>query len=84
MKRLVATGLLALILTLTAGVAAAVPDEYDDSQSNPLRLAAYLVTPVGVGLEWLIFRPFHYIVSRPYLEPIFGHQSPHWEVGSYK
>jgi hypothetical protein len=84
MKRFVAVGLLTLVLTLTAGVASAVPDEYDDSQSNPLRVAAYLVNPVGVGLEWLIFRPFHYIVSRPYLEPIFGHHSGHWEVGSYK
>jgi len=83
MKRLVAAGLLAVTLVFTAGPALAVPDAYDDTQSNPLRVAAYLVYPIGFTAEWLIFRPFHYIVSRPYLEPVFGH-GPHEELGTYR
>lgn len=83
MKRLIAAGLLALTLTLTAGIAAAAPDEYDDSQSHPLRVAAYLVYPVGFTAEWLIFRPLHYLVSRPYLDRFFGHR-PHEEIGIYR
>ncbi|HXG49825.1 MAG TPA: OmpA family protein [candidate division Zixibacteria bacterium] len=55
----------------------AAPDEYDDSQSHPLRVAAYLVHPGGVLLEWVIFRPLHLLVSgTEFQEKIFGH-TPH-------
>ncbi len=81
MKRLIAAGLLAVVLALSAGPAAAVPDAYDDSQSHPLMVAAYLVYPVGYTAEWLIFRPFHYLVSRPGLERLFGHH-PHYEIAT--
>ena len=50
-------------------------DEYDDSQSNPLRLLAYIIHPVGYTLEWLVTRPFHEVVAQPDLEPVFGHDS---------
>ncbi len=52
-------------------------DEYDDSQSNPLRVAAYLLYPAGVLLEWTVFRPLHFLVSStPQTEYVFGH-TPH-------
>jgi len=52
-------------------------DEYDDSQSHPLRVVAYLVHPVAVLLEWVTTRPFHALVSgNKELEHISGHQ-PH-------
>lgn len=55
----------------------AVADEYDDSQSHPLRVLAYIVHPVGVLAEWVLARPFHFLVSAtPELEYIFGHR-PH-------
>ena len=82
MKRLLAIGVLVLALTVLAGSARAAVDEYDDMQSYPLRVVAYLIYPVGYTAEWLIFRPFHYLVSRPQLEPVFGHR-PHQEVGWY-
>jgi len=63
---------IALLLALTASPARAV-DQYDDSQSNPLRLLAYVIHPVGYLAEWLVLRPFHRIVSQPELEPVFGH-----------
>jgi len=83
MKRLIAVSVLSAIVGLSAGRAVAVPDDYDDTQSHPLRVAAYLISPVGYTLEWLVFRPFHYIVSQPVLDRVFGHRA-HEEVGSYR
>ena len=82
MKRFIAAGLLMMVLALSAGPAAAVPDDYDDSESNPLRVAAYLAYPIGYTAEWLIFRPFHYLISLPYLDQFFGHK-PHGENKVY-
>jgi hypothetical protein len=53
-------------------------DGYDDSQSHPLRLAAYALHPVGFALEWLVTRPIHAIVSQPELERVFGHTPHGW------
>lgn len=64
-------------LTLAVNTAQAAPDEYDDSQSNPLRIAAYLLHPLGWLTEWTITRPFHYLVSATApQEAFFGHY-PH-------
>jgi len=74
--RLLATG---LVCALTLGVqpSFAAWDEYDDSQSHPLRVAAYLLHPIGWLAEWTIFRPFHLIVSATEpQEAFFGHR-PH-------
>ena len=55
----------------------AAPDEYDDSQSHPLRVVAYLVYPAAFILEWTVFRPFHWLVSgTEQQEALFGHK-PH-------
>jgi hypothetical protein len=59
-------------------------DAYDDSQSNPLRLIAYAVNPVGVGIEWLVMRPIHFVVSQPSLERIFGHTPHETPFGDYE
>lgn len=50
-------------------------DQYDDSQSSPLRIIAYIVHPVGYALEWAIFRPIHWVVAQPSLVKVFGHTS---------
>ena len=80
MKDLVRLGA-ALFLTVTLigapAASRAAADQYDDSQSNPLRVTAYLLNPFGVALEWVIFRPFHWLVSAtPVQSYIFGHR-PH-------
>lgn len=55
----------------------AAPDQYDDSQSNPLRVAAYLLHSIGWLTEWIVFRPFHFLVSATEpQEAFFGHH-PH-------
>ena len=81
MKRFIIAGLIAMSLGICTA-AVALEDDYDDTQSHPLRVAAYLAYPIGFTAEWLVLRPFHYIISRPYLESVFGH-SQHQEVGTY-
>jgi outer membrane protein OmpA-like peptidoglycan-associated protein len=73
--------LVMLVLTLSLALGSkpvlAQPDEYDDSQSNPFRIAAYMLHPAGFITEWIFFRPFHFLVSAtPGLEAFFGHR-PH-------
>jgi outer membrane protein OmpA-like peptidoglycan-associated protein len=63
-------------LAFTAKTGFAAPDEYDESQANPLRITAYLIHPFGVITEWLLLRPFHYLVSaNEQNEYLFGHRS---------
>jgi len=59
-------------------------DAYDDTQSHPLRLIAYAVNPIGVGIEWLVMRPIHFLVSTPQVEPVFGHVPHESPWGSYQ
>ncbi|MBI2365701.1 MAG: OmpA family protein [Deltaproteobacteria bacterium] len=69
--------LVALFFTLGLKPSFAVSDEYDDSQSHPLRIAAYLAYPAAFLTEWIIFRPFHFLVSATeQQEAFFGHR-PH-------
>jgi hypothetical protein len=74
-KSLVLAGLSTLVFS---GIAPAYFDEYDDSESHPLRLAAYAINPIGYTAEWLILRPIHALVSQPELAPIFGHEPHRW------
>lgn len=68
---------LALWFALGLKPSSAAPDEYDDRQSHPLRVIAYLVHPAAFIVEWTLARPFHWLVSSTEpLEALFGHQ-PH-------
>ena len=40
---------------------------------HPLRVAAYLLHPVGYFLDVVLVRPAHWLISRDSLAPIFGH-----------
>jgi hypothetical protein len=87
MKRFAMAVLVACTLSMGAGSAAwGISDtsrDYEDAISHPLRIAAYAAHPVGFALEWLVFRPFHYIISRPYLDRVFGYR-PLGEEGQYR
>jgi outer membrane protein OmpA-like peptidoglycan-associated protein len=77
--RIFGSFIVALLLAsnLSIKAASSAPDEYDDSQSNPLRVAAYLLYPIGWLAEWTVFRPFHFLVSATEpQEAFFGHR-PH-------
>jgi hypothetical protein len=75
----------ASIVTMTPNKARAqdADEEYEDSITHPLRLAYFALHPAGVAIEWLIGRPFQYIISRPQLRNIFGYRSPD-EEGTYR
>lgn len=74
MKRFFAALAIAGFLVVQPGRSLAAPDVYDESQSHPLRVAAYLAYPFAYAIEWIVFRPFHFLVSS-YPE-VFGHK-PH-------
>ena len=77
MKRSIACLSLVAVLALSGSALAFPGDEYDDSESHPLRTAAYIIHPLGVGLEYVIYRPLHWLVSlNDTTELIFGHR-PH-------
>ena len=81
MKRLI------VCLGLAVGLAVApayAHDAYDDSEANPLRLAAYVVNPVGFAIEWIAIRPIHFLVSQPQLERAFGHVPHESPFGGYE
>ncbi len=72
-RRQTQVALMALCLLLGAASAARA-DEYNPSRAgHPLRIAAYIVYPVGVLLDYLIFRPAHWLGSQPAVSPVFGH-----------
>lgn len=85
MKKLAGAALVASFLMIGSGAARAADTarDYEDSITHPLRMGAYLLHPVGFALEWLIGRPFHYIISRPYLDNVFGYR-PLVEEGEYR
>ena len=66
---------LAAVTVLVLGLPGlAYSGEYDDFEdAHPLRIVAYPLHAIGYGLERLITRPLHRLVSRPGLAPIVGH-----------
>ena len=41
---------------------------------HPLRILAYVVHPVGVVLEWVLFRPFHWLGNQKGVRTLVGHK----------
>jgi outer membrane protein OmpA-like peptidoglycan-associated protein len=80
MKRIRSLAVLIAVSAALAGYprqASAAWDDYDDSQSNPLRLMAYAAYPAGFLAEWLVMRPLHFLfAATPAQEAFFGHH-PH-------
>jgi len=65
---------LALLACMALAATSASADEYDAHRAgHPLRLVAYALHPVGVALDWLIFRPAHWAGSQPAFAFLFGH-----------
>jgi hypothetical protein len=67
---------MALAASLLFAAAPALADDHDPEDSgHPLRIAAYVLHPIGVIIDTLIFRPAHWFVhlGRP-LEAFFGHE----------
>lgn len=66
----------ALLLAWGAAVApAARADDHDDERAaHPVRVAAYVLHPIGVILDYLIVRPAHWVVEREPFRTLFGHE----------
>jgi hypothetical protein len=63
----------AFVALLTASSVARA-DDYDPKRAgHPVRIAAYIGHPIGVLLDYAIFRPAHWLVSHEPLKTIFGH-----------
>jgi hypothetical protein len=66
--------LLSIFLVSVAATPAA-SDGYDrTSAGHPLRIAAYILHPVGVAIDYLILRPAHWLVSHEPMQTLFGHE----------
>ncbi len=65
--------LAALALAVGFASPARAQGQYDDGESNPLRVVAYLVAPAGYAMEWLLFRPLFRVVSQDDTAPIFSY-----------
>jgi hypothetical protein len=66
----------ALIFAAAALAASpALADEYDAHRAgHPLRVVAYVLHPIGVTLDYLLFRPAHWVGSLPVIRTVFGHE----------
>ena len=57
------------------GLIRALADRYEPKRAgHPLRIAAYIVHPIGVLIDYLILRPAHWVGDREPFTTIFGHE----------
>lgn len=74
--------LTALALTLTLALAVVISsaspafaDRYDKKRAgHPLRIAAYVIYPVGALLDVLIMRPAHWLINQEPFKSAVGHE----------
>ena len=67
--------LAALLIAVLAAPLAAAAEEYDPLEAgHPIRVAAYALHPVGVILDWLIFRPAWWLGQHEPLRTLFGRE----------
>ena len=66
---------LALCGVLLSAGAPALAHDHDSTRSgHPLRIIAYVFHPVGVILDTLIMKPFHWLGSYEPIQTLFGHE----------
>lgn len=65
---------LALTLLVTAAPGARADDHDPERAAHPVRIAAYILHPIGVVLDFLIVRPAHWVVEREPFRTLFGHE----------
>ncbi|MFT4571697.1 MAG: hypothetical protein ACI8TX_001635 [Hyphomicrobiaceae bacterium] len=61
--RLTLLAALAFMLVVAVAPLASAADGFDDEDTNPLRLAEYVMYPVSTVLEYVVFRPIHFVAS---------------------
>jgi hypothetical protein len=64
---------LPILLLGSTAIASHADDEYDPTEAgHPLRVAAYILHPVGVILDTLIFRPMHWLGTHEPIKTLVG------------
>jgi hypothetical protein len=77
-------GAAAWLLASALASAPAAADEYDPERAgHPLRVIAYLMHPIGVAFDYLLFRPAHWVGHHEPIRTIFGHRG-YWEADLYR
>jgi hypothetical protein len=85
MKRII-IGLLALVLMSWPAISQAQysvedlqhPNQYNDVEDGQvLKLFSYVLNPIGMGLEWGIARPLHFLAVRTPLAPVLSGDTEH-------
>lgn len=67
----------ALVFWASAVQASETP-EYDPREAgHPLRLAAYVLHPIGVAVDYCLMRPAYWMVQHEPLTTIFGAERDH-------
>jgi hypothetical protein len=63
-----------LLLALALEASPVAADPYDPKAAgHPVRIAAYIMHPVGVLLDYLILRPAHWLGSKEPIRTLVGH-----------
>ncbi|MGH7001144.1 MAG: hypothetical protein ACREEA_06525 [Stellaceae bacterium] len=58
------------------------PDEYRDVDNGQfLQFGAYVLTPIGMGLEWGMMRPLHHLATRTAIAPLLSGDKEHIQFG---
>ena len=70
MKRIAALCALAVALTATP---VAADEHRSDRAGHPLKVIATILHPVGVILDYVIFRPAHWLAHREPAKTLTGH-----------
>ena len=71
-RRAVSAVMLASLLLLAP--MSAFANEYDSERAgHPLRVVGYVLHPIGVVIDTLVFRPAHWVISHEPLRAFFGH-----------
>jgi hypothetical protein len=74
-RRLQRVAAATLATVMLAIASPAVADDYDPEYSgHPLRIAAYVLHPFGVLVDYLVLRPAHWVGSKEPFATIFGHK----------
>lgn len=70
-----AAALLLSVVLLSASASPSLAHDHDPTMAgHPLRIAAYVLHPIGVVLDYLIFRPAHWIASHEPIQTLVGHE----------
>ncbi len=70
MKRIASLCALALVL---AAAPASADDHRSDRAGHPLKIVATILHPIGVVIDYVIFRPAHWLQNREPVKTATGH-----------